>query len=190
VHTPDTPVSRGRGQGPLGEQPLAAGTTPAESCPSRYFGAPRPPARQMGSPRRDRLFGHREPAAAQRWTCAEPLHVNNGHARCPDAIADSTRRNVSRDAAPVSSACVAADHGVRLAWLPAARLFTERPWPRPRYRCPLGGVALSDPLMVNFPKHRIAGLVVFRYRRCLSVIFGWLLSPVGSIWAPSLGHAS
>src|SRR5262249_15875197 len=43
----------------------------------------------------------------------------------------------------------------------------------------------------NFPEHRAAGLVLspvsFAF---VSVIFGWLLSRSGSIWAPSLAHAS
>jgi membrane protease YdiL (CAAX protease family) len=43
----------------------------------------------------------------------------------------------------------------------------------------------------NFPEHRAAGLVVFPVSTmCVSVIFGWLLSRSGSVWAPSLAHAS
>jgi membrane protease YdiL (CAAX protease family) len=43
----------------------------------------------------------------------------------------------------------------------------------------------------QFPEHRIAGLVVFPVSAVLaSVIYGWLLARSGSIWAPSLAHAS
>jgi hypothetical protein len=43
----------------------------------------------------------------------------------------------------------------------------------------------------QFPEHRIAGLVVFPVSAVLaSVIYGWLLSRSGSIWVPSLAHAS
>jgi len=43
----------------------------------------------------------------------------------------------------------------------------------------------------NFPNHPYAGLVVFPIATVfLSIILGWLYRRTGSIWAPSLGHAS
>lgn len=43
----------------------------------------------------------------------------------------------------------------------------------------------------NFAEHRLAGLAVFPVSLILvSIILGWLFERTGSIWAPSLGHAS
>jgi membrane protease YdiL (CAAX protease family) len=43
----------------------------------------------------------------------------------------------------------------------------------------------------NYPDHRMLGLVLFPIgTTLLSIIFGWLQSKTGSVWAPSLAHAA
>jgi membrane protease YdiL (CAAX protease family) len=73
------------------------------------------------------------------------------------------------------------------------RLFPGRPLAAAAVTGVIWGVWHYPVLLMGyqFPEHRIAGLVVFPVSAVLaSVIYGWLLARSGSIWVPSLAHAS
>jgi membrane protease YdiL (CAAX protease family) len=74
------------------------------------------------------------------------------------------------------------------------RLFPGRPLAAAALTGVIWGVWHYPVLLIwghNFPEHRAAGLVMAPvFFVFVSVIFGWLLSRSGSIWVPSLGHAS